>query len=356
MLEGTLLLAEERPQKALELFQRVEAESGDQPMLRLRLANAYFQLHKFEKSMELLDRVLEIDPEEVGAWFLNGACHFHVGEYDDAIECLLNAIGLQYYQPVAHHYLAESLYSLGRFEEAATAYEVCLRIAPTMNKARLRLISICENQLGDHAKAERLRDEMRGKYKGEMVIVSGLPRSGTSMMMQMLAGGGLPIFTDDERKADANNEKGYYEHEAVKNLAANKSWLPDASGKGVKVIAQLIRHLPLNYRYKVIFMARELTEVISSQNKMLARLGKPETAADGDQLTGRYEKSVTEVLDWMASHSNFEVITVDYDEAIANPLVVARRIREFIGNELDEVAMAAAVDANLRRERATPRF
>ena len=274
LLEGTLLLAEQRPLKALELFKKVEKEAGDQPQLRLRLANAYFQLNKFKEAEALLRIALEADEEEVGAWYLSGLCYFNMGKYEDAVEHLLQAIGLQYYQPVAHYYLGESLLELQKFEEAATAFEVCLRLAPKMNYARKRLITIYDQFLNQPEKAKQFKVEFEKSYKGELIIVSGLPRSGTSMMMQMLAAGGLEIFTDNERKADENNKKGYYEHEAVKNLAKNKSWLPQADGKAVKIITQLISHLPLNYRYKIIFMEREITEILSSQQKMLRQIGQ----------------------------------------------------------------------------------
>lgn len=351
LLEGTLLLAEERPARAIELFKKVEAEAGEQLQLRLKLANAYFQLHKYEKATSLLERVLEEDEEEVGAWYLSGVCYFHLGEYENALEYLLHTIGLQYYQPVAHFYLGETLFVMQRYEEAATALEVCLRIAPRMNYARKRLISIYEGFLNLPELAAKFRGQMEASYKGELTIVSGLPRSGTSMMMQMLAAGGLEIFTDNVREADENNEKGYLEHEAVKSLANNSSWLPDANGKCVKVIAQLLNKLPLNYRYKVICMERDLSEVVSSQRKMLGRLGKD--VADDPTLEGRFEDTLLSVKEWMAANQNFEVVTVNYADVIEDPSTAATRLNEFLGGHLDEPKMVAAVDRGMRREGVT---
>ncbi|HMT08536.1 MAG TPA: alkaline phosphatase family protein [Pyrinomonadaceae bacterium] len=351
LLEGTLLLSEQRPLKALELFKKVEAEAGDQPQLRLKLANAYFQLNKFEDAEKLLLSVIDADEEEVGAWYLIGLCYFNLGNYELAIEHLLQAIGLQYFQPVAHYYLAESLLLLEKYEESATAYEVCLRLAPKMNYARKRLITIYEQYLNQPEKADQFREDFDRAYKGKLVIVSGLPRSGTSMMMQMLTSGGIEAFTDDERKPDENNQKGYFEHEAVKNLAKNKDWLPEANGKAVKVIAQLIPHLPLNYRYKVIFMERDISEVLSSQHKMLGRMGKE--SESNSSLKDSYETSVQDVKDWIADQRNFDVIYVDYASVIEDPLRQSERINEFIGGNLDVTRMKDAVDAGMRRERST---
>jgi len=348
LLEGTLLLAEQRPLKALELFKKVEKEAGDQPQLRLKLANAYFQLNKFKEAEAILRLALEYDEEEVGAWYLIGLCSFNLGEYENAVEYLLHAIGLQYYQPVTHFYLGESLLAMQKFEEAATAYEVCLRLAPKMNYARKRLITIYEQYLNQPEKAAEFRIDFDKSYKGEITVVSGLPRSGTSMMMQMLSAGGLDLFTDNERKADENNKKGYFEHEAVKNLANNKNWLPDANGKAVKIIAQLIPHLPLNYRYKIIFMERDLDEVVSSQQKMLNRLGK--NVKQTANLEDIFESSVSDVKNWISEQTNIDIIYVNYANVIENPDIEIIRINEFLGGGLDEIKMKSTVDVKLRRE------
>lgn len=348
LLEGTLLLSEQRPLKAIELFKKVEAEAGDQPQLGLKLANAYFQLNKFEEAERLLLGVLDADEEEVGAWYLIGICYFNLAQYDRAIEHLLQAIGLQYFQPIAHYYLAESLLMLQKYEESATAYEVCLRLAPKMNYARKRLITIYEQHLQMPENADQFRVDFDNAYKGELTIVSGLPRSGTSMMMQMLTNGGLEAFIDDERQPDENNKKGYFEHQAVKNLAKNKDWLPDANGKAVKVIAQLIPHLPLNYRFKVLFMEREISEVLSSQQKMLGRMGKE--SGSKPNLKDSYERSVQEVKDWMADQQNFDVLFVDYASVVEDPSRQAERINQFLGGCLDTTKMSLAVDADMRRE------
>ena len=171
------------------------------------------------------------------------------------------------------------------------------------------------------------------------------------MMMQMLSAGGLELFTDGTREPDENNKKGYFEHEAVKNLAVNKSWVSQAAGMGVKVIAQLLPKLPLNYRYKVICMERDMSEVVSSQQKMLRRMGKMTgSGGSADDLERRFEDTILTVKEWMSAQHNFEVLSVNYDDVLADPELVASRVNAFLGGTLDELKMRDALDAGLRRE------
>src|SRR5262245_15575927 len=109
----------------------------------------------------------------------------------------------------------------------------------------------------------------------EIIVVSGLPRSGTSLMMQMLDNGGIEVVTDNVRAADTDNPRGYYELEKVKRVKQDASWLPQARGKAFKMVSQLLYDLPASERYLVVFMERDFDEMLLSQEKMLQRLGRP---------------------------------------------------------------------------------
>ncbi len=353
VLEGTLLLAEQRPLKALALFQKVEKEAGGQPHLRQRVANAYLQMNKLEEAEAVLEVAVSQDPEEVGAWYALGVCRHRMMRHEAAAAALLQAIGLMYYQPAAHFYLGETLLAIQRYEDAVNAFDVCLRLAPGMNMARERLISIYSQFLEQPGKANKYRLDFEKNIRGEIVIVSGLPRSGTSMMMQMLEAGGIEIFTDRERQPDESNLKGYYEHEAVKNLAKNKSWLPQASGKAVKVIAHLLPHLPMNWHYKIIFMERDVLEVVSSQQKMLARNGKPvKQDTLPFHLVISYEQTLEKVKAWAREMPNIEVMYQAYSEAVESPFLAAVQVNDFLNGQLRPEAMADVVEARLWRERS----
>lgn len=196
------------------------------------------------------------------------------------------------------------------------------------------------------------------KYGNPVIIVSGLPRSGTSMMMQMLAAGGLTIGTDKTRAADEDNPKGYYELEKVKELdkGGDNSWMRNYKGQVVKVISYLLRHLPLELNYMVIFLDREIDEVLASQRKMLVRRGKDPNAVDDETMKKSYAKHLNEVEQLFATNTaNFKLLRLDHRQVLAKPEDAAQRIndflRDFIGGSLDVRAMAEIVDKSLYRNR-----
>ncbi|HJW90978.1 MAG TPA: sulfotransferase [Anaerolineales bacterium] len=185
-----------------------------------------------------------------------------------------------------------------------------------------------------------------------VVIVSGLPRSGTSMMMKMLEAGGIPALTDNLRSADDDNPKGYYEFERVKKLPeGDHAWLDEAQGKSVKVISALLEHLPPAYDYKVIFMLREMGEILASQRQMLIRTGKPtDTVSDG-KLAEMYRKHLARVEAWLKAQPNISAHLVDYNQMLKDPRPTVQQIEEFLGGQLDSERMMGVVDPSLYRQR-----
>lgn len=187
--------------------------------------------------------------------------------------------------------------------------------------------------------------------KKTITIVSGLPRSGTSMMMKMLDAAGIEPVQDGIRSADTDNPKGYYEFERVKKLSdGDVAWLPDAQGKSVKIISALLVKLPEGYDYKVLFMRRSLDEVLASQAKMLVRRGE-EKAVEDEQMKVIYNKHLAQVEGWMRSQPNLDYFDVDYTQLATNPLSILPQINQFLGGKLDVTAMAAVADPELYRNR-----
>ena len=193
----------------------------------------------------------------------------------------------------------------------------------------------------------------RRKYGEPIVIVSGLPRSGTSMMMKMLEAGGLTVLTDAIRQADIDNPKGYYEYERVKNLEkeTDKSYVREARGKVLKVISFLLKDLPDDNYYRVVFMRRHLDEVISSQNKMLDRRGE-DAIQDRETMAEAYRNHLAAVKILIRKRPNLEMLEFRYDEAVRDPKQAARAVNVFLGGRLDEAAMSAVIDGELYRNRA----
>ena len=183
----------------------------------------------------------------------------------------------------------------------------------------------------------------------EIIIVSGLPRSGTSLMMQMLTQGGLEAVTDHIRTADTDNPRGYYELEKVKKIKEDASWLPETRGKVFKMVSQLLFDLPASERYRVIFMQRDLDEMLVSQEKMLERLNRP--AAPREAVKGAFERHLEKLHAWLDQQEHIRVLRVRYKDLVETPELMASRVNEFLGGQGDVKAMAAAVDPSLYRNR-----
>jgi hypothetical protein len=185
-----------------------------------------------------------------------------------------------------------------------------------------------------------------------ITIVSGLPRSGTSMMMMILEAGGVSPVADGIREADDDNPKGYYEFERVKKIKEDAAWLPDARGKAVKMISQLLLDLPDDYHYKVIFMRRKIEEVLASQKQMLIRRGTfKEDGISDDEMGKMLTMHVDQVLRKMESRDNVEMLCIDYNAMLAGAAASIARVNELLGGDLNTQAMAGAVDKSLYRQR-----
>ena len=184
-----------------------------------------------------------------------------------------------------------------------------------------------------------------------VTIVSGLPRSGTSLMMQMLAAGGMQVLTDGQRAADPHNPRGYFELEAVKHTRNDLSWLAQAEGKAVKVVHLLLPHLPADREYRVIFMQRDLAEVIASQRAMLQQQGRPAATMSDSKLGEIFERQLADVRQWLCKNPNFQVLYLQHRAVIEVPLAAAQQIVNFLGGDLDIQRMAAAVEPSLYRQR-----
>jgi hypothetical protein len=189
-----------------------------------------------------------------------------------------------------------------------------------------------------------------------ITIVSGLPRSGTSLMMQMLAAGGLPILSDGERKADSDNPKGYLEWERIKQLPKDPALIREAENKVVKVISQLVLALPEGHQYRIVFMQRPLPEVLKSQDEMLRRRGNFETstassAAASSAIEDAFQRHLIEVNRWLATKPNIQVLRLHYHRVLREPKAVSEELVAFLGIKLDVDAMVRQVDGTLYRNR-----
>ena len=189
-------------------------------------------------------------------------------------------------------------------------------------------------------------------YNNPITVVSGLPRSGTSLLMQMLFAGGMEIYSDQKRPADENNPRGYYEHETVKNLHKNASFLQEVQGKAVKIISSLLMYLPQSFQYNILFLRRNLDEIILSQNIMLEKLNAKVDNENPEEIKKEFLRHLHAVHLWLQQQENVRFIYVDHSSIINEPGRTAEYITEFLQIDLDIPKMTAVVDLSLYRTKS----
>ncbi len=309
-----------------EKYFEKETKINPHPSMYFSLAVTFLQRKMMKKAIPALEKTVELAPMMSNAWFQLGNCRVQAEDWQGAADA---------------------------FEEAKK-YNRDPRIAGQIQQG---LVMLYRDRLDRKDKIKEMQEAFEKTIgsQGTITIVSGLPRSGTSMMMQMLVNGGMEAFTDGKREADDNNKKGYFEHDAIKALGQNKQILTQVGDKVVKIISHLLHHLPHIYKYKIIFMDRAIEEVMNSQHKMLGRLGKErgEDKKNSMSLLKTFEDSRKKAIGWCKNHPKYvEYTLVPYHEAINDPMKTAKQVNEFLGGHLDELKMAAVVDPTLYREKA----
>jgi tetratricopeptide (TPR) repeat protein len=311
--------------------------------------------------------------------------------FEKAAQSALDALQRIYQYPLAHFFLGLALAGLKQYDRAAEALRSAILWNPNFPEAHMRLAALLEKHLGDEAGAaehRRLARRMRAHRRTakpqrssaaerveaiankdpepqsdtlqsemppveeSLVVVSGLPRSGTSMLMQMLSAAEYPILSDGLREADEDNPRGYLEYEPVKNLLKDNRWLLEGCGKAIKIVAPLLSALPPRLPCRIILSERDLDEVLNSQDRMLERRGKPVATPERRRLLrDEYARTLDRVKAWLSRRPYTRLLVVEHSRAMADPLAVATQVAEFLGSP--KVAdMAAAIDPSLHRNRA----
>ena len=184
-----------------------------------------------------------------------------------------------------------------------------------------------------------------------VVVVTGIPRSGTSMIMQMLQAGGLSLMIDNKRSKDENNPKGYFEFEPVKQLVKDNRFLEETKGKGIKIIPQFLRYLDAELSYRIIFIIRDINEVVASQEKMLSKDNNKDTNQSASDLKRAFDKQINQTMAFLNNYSRLPVLYISHRQCIEKPIEIAENINEFLGGYLDINKMAKAVSRNLYRQK-----
>jgi predicted AlkP superfamily phosphohydrolase/phosphomutase/tetratricopeptide (TPR) repeat protein len=382
-LKAQVLTAEKRYGEALAALDRVTDAHLFRPGLFLQTADLYLRLGRWQDARQVYEKALAIDPDNAHAYI--GLCRMALRrrQFRVAAHAALDALQRIYHYPLAHFLLGRALAGMQEYERAAEAFRAAISFNPNFPEAHVRLATLLEKHLGDAASAREHRRLARRMRSGGtvlpaypeccegtpfdttlaaetaempppaqvLVVVTGLPRSGTSMLMQMLAAGGLGVLSDGLREADEDNPRGYLEFEPVKKLLQDSKWLFEGRGKAVKIIAPLLAALPPGLACRAILSERDLDEVLDSQQRMLVRRNRPLAAAPERRrmLKDEYARTLGRVKAMLAQRPETQVLAIEYGTAIADPLGTAGQLNKFLGGGLDVARMAAAVDPALRR-------
>jgi tetratricopeptide (TPR) repeat protein len=382
---------------ALGLLKGVEDKMPQEIQIQLFLARCYAALRRFDEGLTAVGRVLEADPDNAQAYLIKTRIELHQDRADDAVDSALAAIGLQYGDPMGHFLLGTSLLKLNQLREAEKALLNCLKLAPRFliamrmlarvyyrmgdfarytrienqrteiatkmresedrELARLRLLAAQRKSVRDsidrakQAEIDRQEVEIAAVEPLEILVVSGLPRSGTSLMMQMLKAGGIEPMTDGERTADDDNPEGYWEWEEIKQVPKNPQIIEQTAGKVVKVISALLTCLPRPHRYKIIYMVRPTYQVVDSQMVMLDRQGhKPRSEKRHlIEVQDAHSRQIRQVL---SQSERVDLLEVSYPDLVLDPQPVIEQLEKFLGSRFRaSPAVSACVKPKLFRNR-----
>ena len=389
-LKAQVLTAEKRYTEALAAIERVTEAHLVRPGVFLEAADLYVRLRRWHDAQQVYAKALEIDPDNVHAYI--GLCRLALRrrKFSVAAQAALDALERDYHAPLAHFLLGLALAGLKEYKRAADALRAAISVNPNFPEAHRRLATLLEKRFGDAQSARehrRLARRMRragrpafppaetGKQidiplpastaemppLGEsLIVVTGLPRSGTSMLMQMLAAGGVPILSDGLREADEDNPRGYFEFEPVKHLLNDAKFLLEARGKAIKIVAPLLAALPHSLPCRVILTERDLEEVLDSQERMLVHRNQPEAATPESRriLKEEFARTLVRVKAMLAERPATQLLVLEHRAAISAPRLTAERVSQFLGGGLDVARMAAVIDPalhrNVRQTSATP--
>ncbi len=385
----TQALLEKRPTEARRHLEKLMEADGSTQVLGQRIAGALAELGELDSACALLQEALKSDPEDALIHAQLAAIHFEAGRFAECITSATESLSLLYFQPGIHTLLGQALLETGNVADAERELQVAVAQSPRNLAAHEALGRLYRQHLGrpddafaHEGRALSLRHELAARLRSNaptlqrsyaptlprsgaattfgpdvdpsqiITVVSGLPRSGTSLMMQLLAAAGRETLSDGKRTADEDNPLGYFEFEKTLEVAKDVSWLPQARGKAVKIVAQLVPLLPQHEHYQVIFMERDLAEVLSSQKAMLARRGRRGAGLEERQLAATFAEQLDRVHRHLARSPDFRTLRVNYGDLVSDPLAGVDLVANFLGEPFDRAAAANSIRPELRRQKA----
>ncbi len=336
-LRGLILLQQGKPLLAAEAFQQLNLNAN--PSILAQIAAAWQQAGNAEMAKEFAQKALLHDAENGTVLRLLGDIFSSESRWEEALSCYFKALNLLYHQPLVHQKIGTCFYWLNMYQEAVNAFEVALRLAPTNPAVIEQLVGLFLEHLNNPKRLAELQ-KMQSEFA---IVVTGFPRSGTSLLMNMLQRGGIEILSDNLREADKNNPEGYFELEAVKSTASDQQFLCSASGKAVKIVMPLLRLVNPILPLKVIWMERDLAGTLQSQQKM-----KGAKNAANFTLLQNMQKEQELMRAWLNQHPHLSYLTLHFNDVLAEPQKAAEKVQAFLGKELQIEQMIAAVKQELK--------
>jgi predicted AlkP superfamily phosphohydrolase/phosphomutase/tetratricopeptide (TPR) repeat protein len=337
--EGLLDILTHRPKKAAKIFEELKTKNPNiSPKLLYHLGRAYNMRYMFNEAEVEFKNAIQLDPFENLAFHGLGYSYLKRSRYDEAIEAFLNAIEISNYMPGAHFNLGEALFKTGRYEAAANAFSYALSLKLNMPKCH-HWLYLTYDKLGLTDLAKKHKDIYENNHKGDRIIVTGLRRSGTSLMMQVLRELGVDILYDDVRKPDEFNPKGYFDYSKTINLVTDKIWVDDCADKAVKVNVGKLTELPNDFKYKIIWMNRSMNDIIDSYHRTKGKKENTYDSGIANNLAAKVEKAQI----WIDSHPNTELVIVDLNELLTNTETEIQSIANMLDLEIDIEEKTTAV-------------
>jgi tetratricopeptide (TPR) repeat protein len=382
-LKAQVWIEEKRYADALAALEAVRDATRARPGILVEIGDVHARMRRWSDAQRAYESALAIDPDYAGAYIGVARIELQRRKFAKAAHTALNALERVYQDPLAHFVLGCALSGMEQDDRAAEAFRAAISFNPNFPQAHVRLAALLERS--GHQKAAREHRRLARSMNHvapialpnpgprpvraalqapapdwnlpaiaeSVVIVSGLPRSGTSMLMQMLAAGGMPVLSDARRRSDEDNPHGYLELQRVKSLWKDSAWLSEARGCAVKIVAPLLKALPDGLACRVILCERDLDEVLDSQDRMLARRSEPATPPERRQrLKEEYARTLDRVIRMLAHRPRTGLLRIEHRCAISSPSVVAQSVNRFLGENLDVTKMAAAIDPALYRNRS----
>ncbi len=334
--EGLLALRDGRVGEAILSFKQMESRGLISIELFLEIARALMISSQVAEAKAYFEKVLMLDSDNAVALSGRAQCNLELGYPAEALADLEKSLEQQFFQPNSHYLLAQAAHQLAFDEVAVKAVKICLQQAPKHQAAKALLIKM---------------EKLDPKQTEAVIVVSGFPRSGTSMLMKMLRESGLSLHQDETREKDEHNPEGYFEYERVKNLGLKNDWLHEARGKVLKVVSPLLRYLPSSEIFTVIQIKRPLTEVIVSQEVMKGKRKEEVMKQFPFQMAMEMQQEEVRLENWLKMQPNMELLVVEYYDCIDNPTKVLEEITGFLKLPLDIEKGEKAINKKLHRNK-----